>query len=174
MKTLSFAKNSLIILCGPAGCGKSYFAHKHFQISQIVSSDHCRELISDDPTNQRVSPDAFELMNKIIEFRLKFNRLTVADATHLVSTYRRNMIDLAQRFNRPVYLVIFETDLETCTRNNADRTRKVEAEVIVVHMEKFQLAKEQIRSEPYDAIFFINPRDIDELKIEFQNMPEKK
>jgi protein phosphatase len=174
MQVLTFANNSLIVLCGPAGCGKSFFAEKFFRASQIVSSDHCRELISDDPGNQRVSPDAFELMNKIIELRLKFNRLTVADATHLVSSYRQNMIGLAQQYNRPIYLVVFEADLETCTRNNAARIRQVEPEVIAAHLEKFQLAREQIRSEPYEAIFFINPRNIDELKIEFQNMQEKK
>jgi predicted kinase len=167
MKALAFAKNALIVLCGPAGCGKSYFAHKYFRASQIVSSDQCREMISDDPGNQRVSPDAFELMSRIIEYRLKFNRLTVADATHLVSAYRRNMIELARKYNCPVYLVVFETDLDTCAQNNAVRPRKVEPEVIAGHLEKFQLTKDQIRSEPYQEIYFLQPQEINDLQLEF-------
>jgi len=166
MKTLRFEKNSLIVLCGPAGSGKSYFARKFFRPSQIVSSDHCRKMISDSPANQRVSPEAFELMDKIVEFRLKYNRLTVADATHLVAEYRRTMIDLARKYDRPVYIVVFDTDRELCEKNNAARARKVEAEVLAAHQDKFCLAKEQIQSEPYQAVYILTPAELSELKID--------
>ena len=76
---LEFVDNALIILCGPAGGGKSYFAGKFFAPSQVVSSDQCRAMVCDDQANQAASADAFELFFAIIGFRLKHNRLAVAE-----------------------------------------------------------------------------------------------
>ena len=50
---------SLVILIGASGSGKSTFAKKHFKSTEIISSDHCRALISDYESNQYVSKDAF-------------------------------------------------------------------------------------------------------------------
>ena len=167
MKNLKFHTNSLIVLCGPAGSGKTYFAQKYFQPSQIVSSDHFREMISDDANNQRVSLDAFELMNKIIEYRLKFNRLAVADATHILPSYRQPLLNLAKKYDRPIYLVIFESDIKTCCKNNLSRSRQVEQNVIVTQFEKFQRVKEQILSENYTEVYCVKPHEIEDIKIKF-------
>lgn len=43
---------SLIVLIGVSGSGKSTFARKHFQPTEVISSDTCRGLISDDETDQ--------------------------------------------------------------------------------------------------------------------------
>jgi len=166
VKKLSFASNALIVLCGPAGSGKSSFAKKFFHPTQIVSSDECRNLIADDPGNQRVSPDAFDLMHAIIAARLKYNRLTVADATHLSIIYRRPLIELAQKFQCPLYLVLFNADEATCLKNNALRPRQVESVVITRHLEQFRQTHEQIKTEPYRAVYTIEPTDIENLTIE--------
>jgi protein phosphatase len=165
MKDLSFPSNALIVLCGPSGSGKSYFAHKFFRPSQIVSSDDCRKMIADDPANQRVSPEAFELFYKIIECRLKYNRLTVADATHLVVRYRTPLIQLAREYHRPIYLIIFDTDAEHCLKHNALRRRNVHPDVIARHFEKFTQACQAIQSEPFVAVHTLRPEDIETLRI---------
>jgi protein phosphatase len=165
MKDLSFPSNALIVLCGPSGSGKSYFARKFFRPSQIVSSDDCRRMIADDPANQRVSPEAFELFYKIIESRLKYNRLTVADATHLVVKYRTPLIQLAQEYHRPIYLIIFDTDVEHCLKHNALRRRSVHPDVIIKHLEKFTQACQAIQLEPFVAVHTLRPEDIETLRI---------
>lgn len=124
-------------------------------------------MISDDPDNQRVSADAFALMAQIIEYRLKWNRLVVADATHLARHYRQSMLALAAKYDRPIYLVVFDVDGETCLRHNASRPRQVEPAVIAAQMEKFQRAKMQFPTEPYRAVYVVQPRDIERVQIEF-------
>src|SRR5579862_7509868 len=95
---IAIPRNTLAVLIGPAGSGKSFFAAKHFLPTQIVSSDECRALISDDPSNQLVSDHAFDLMRFIIEKRLRLGRLTVADATNLTFETRRPFLKVALQF----------------------------------------------------------------------------
>jgi ABC-type phosphate transport system ATPase subunit len=39
---------ALVVLVGPSGSGKSTFARTHFKSTEIISSDFCRGLVSDD------------------------------------------------------------------------------------------------------------------------------
>lgn len=52
---LSIPNLSLVALVGPSGSGKSTFAHKHFLPTEVLSSDACRGMVSDDENN-RSSP----------------------------------------------------------------------------------------------------------------------
>ncbi|PSB53605.1 hypothetical protein C7B67_02220, partial [filamentous cyanobacterium Phorm 6] len=70
---------SLVILIGASGSGKSTFARQHFQPTEIISSDYCRGLVSDDENNQAATADAFELLHFIVAKRLAAGRLTVID-----------------------------------------------------------------------------------------------
>ncbi|MGH9639585.1 MAG: AAA family ATPase, partial [Bryobacteraceae bacterium] len=74
---------SLVLLIGAAGAGKSTFAHKHFRFSEILSSDQCRALVSDDENDQSATPAAFEVLRCILVRRLRLGRLTVVDATNV-------------------------------------------------------------------------------------------
>jgi protein phosphatase len=51
----------LVLLVGPAGCGKSTFARRHFRPTQVLSSDFFRGLVADDEADQAASRDAFEV-----------------------------------------------------------------------------------------------------------------
>jgi protein phosphatase len=74
---------SLVLLIGPSGCGKSSFARKHFLPTEIVSSDFCRSVVSDDENDQSATGDAFDLLHTIVRKRLARGRLTVVDATNV-------------------------------------------------------------------------------------------
>ncbi|MDB6078143.1 MAG: metallophosphoesterase, partial [Akkermansiaceae bacterium] len=50
---------SMVLLIGVSGSGKSTFAHRHFKATEIISSDVCRGLVSDDENDQTVSSQAF-------------------------------------------------------------------------------------------------------------------
>src|SRR2546423_8050524 len=120
------------MLVGPAGCGKSSFAARHFQPTQIVSSDACRAMITDDPTDQGVTPLAFELMHSITEMRLRCGRLTVADATSLKREDRRPFMKLARRFGFHITAIVFHIPLDVCLARNRSRERVVPAEAIAL------------------------------------------
>src|SRR6185295_7584094 len=86
---------SLIVLIGPSGCGKSTFARKHFKPTEVLSSDYCRGLVSDDENNQAATKDAFELLHFIAAKRLAAGKLTVVDATNVQPESRKPLVALA-------------------------------------------------------------------------------
>lgn len=120
------------MLIGPAGCGKSSFAARHFWPTQVVSSDQCRAMICDDASQQRVTPLAFELMHSIIAMRLRCGRLTVADATNLKREDRRPLMKLARREGFNTAAIVFNLPLDVCLARNARRRRVVPAEAIAL------------------------------------------
>ena len=67
---ISIPELSLVLLVGPSGCGKSSFARKHFLPTEIVSSDFCRALVSDNENDQSATGDAFDLLHEIVRKRL--------------------------------------------------------------------------------------------------------
>ena len=80
--------SGLVVLVGVSGSGKSSFAREHFRPTEIVSSDACRAMVSDDENDQSATPDAFELLNHIVGTRLRRGLLTVVDATNVQSKAR--------------------------------------------------------------------------------------
>ena len=85
---ITVPRRTLLVLCGPAGSGKSTFAAQRFIHTNIVSSDDCRAMICDDEANQQVNRDTFDLFHYIIQKRMYLGRFTVADSTALQSFAR--------------------------------------------------------------------------------------
>nr|WP_262489957.1 AAA family ATPase [Hymenobacter sp. AT01-02] len=50
--SLKLPELSLVLLIGTSGAGKSTFARRLFQATEIVSSDQCRALVADDENDQ--------------------------------------------------------------------------------------------------------------------------
>ena len=163
---IKIPRNTLVILVGPAGCGKSTFAAKNFLPSQIVSSDECREMISDDATNQTVSRQAFELMHLIIDRRLLLGRLTVADATSLTKPSRRALQRLAERHRFNIAAIAFDVSLETCIERNKSRRRCVPDRAIAAQHELFSVALRDIAREGFDYLVVVKESEEDSLKVE--------
>jgi len=159
-------ENTLVVLCGPAGCGKSSFATTFFMPTQIVSSDDCRARVSDDPKNQAVSHHAFDLMYFIIRKRLLLKRLTVADATNLESADRREMIKTARWFGFKAAAFVFDLPLETCLERNAGRERVVPEDAIRLQFEKLGSTRKSIRQEGFNYIFVLDRESQDEATVE--------
>jgi protein phosphatase len=53
---------SLVAMIGATGSGKSTFARKHFRPTEVLSSDYCRGLVSDDENSQAATGDAFDVL----------------------------------------------------------------------------------------------------------------
>ena len=60
---------SLVVLVGPTSAGKTTFAHSKFGEHEVISSDVCRAMVSDDPSSQRATSDAFDVLHAIVEKR---------------------------------------------------------------------------------------------------------
>ena len=77
------------MLIGASSSGKSSFARKHFKPTEIVSSDYCRGMVSNDENSLTASDDAFEVARFITAKRLKNGLLTVIDATNVQEESRK-------------------------------------------------------------------------------------
>ena len=77
-RTLDVPELSLVVLVGASGSGKSTFARRHFLPTEILSSDFCRGLVSDDENAQDATSDAFDVLHYVAAKRMARGRLTVA------------------------------------------------------------------------------------------------
>ncbi len=171
--TIALPRRTLIVLCGPAGAGKSTFARKFVELHQaqgckstsIVSSDYCRAMICDDETNQQVNRDTFDLFYYIIRKRLYQGRLTIADSTALQANARQTLIEIAQRYQYHSCLFVFNMSLQTCLAHDQHqaRGRMVGEKVISYHMQILQQALLDIPHEGWDQIHILDEqhRDMD-------------
>ena len=152
---------TLLVLCGPAGSGKSTFAAQRFPATTIVSSDNCRAMICDDENNQKVNRDTFELFHLIIQKRLSLGRFTVADSTALQPDARRKLRDISRRFGYFCCLLIFNIPPEICMERNKSRHRQVEKQVIPFHNGLLQRALNNAPREGWEQIYVLGEQDMD-------------
>jgi protein phosphatase len=108
----------LVLLIGASGSGKSTFARKHFVPSEIVSSDTCRGLVSDDENDQAATADAFELLHTIVGLRLRRRKLTVIDATNVRAEDRKQAIAVARQWHALPAAIVVNPGEDICHARN--------------------------------------------------------
>ena len=131
---------SLVVLVGASGSGKSTFARKHFKPTEILASDECRALISDDENNQTITPEAFELLYYIAAKRLALGKLVVVDATNVQQRDRRGLLRLAREYHVFPIAVVLDLPERLCHDRNADRPNRNFGPHVVRHQAR-QLRK---------------------------------
>lgn len=112
---------ALVVLVGPSGSGKSTFARAHFKSTEIISSDFCRGLVSDDENSQAATNDAFEVLYFIAAKRLRSGKLTVVDATNVQPEARKPLIALAREYHCLPVALVLDTPERICRERNANR-----------------------------------------------------
>ena len=111
----------LVVLIGATGSGKSSFAARWFKPTEIISSDRCRGLVSDNEADQSVSRDAFDLVAAIASARLKHRRLAVIDATNVRPAERKAWVELARRWHALPVAIVLDPGLDVCIQRNKGR-----------------------------------------------------
>ncbi|GAB4195172.1 MAG: polynucleotide kinase-phosphatase [Roseiflexaceae bacterium] len=112
---------ALVVLVGPSGSGKSTFARTHFKPTEVLSSDACRGLVSDDENDQSATNDAFDVLHYIARKRLAAGRLVVVDATNVQPEARRPLIALAREFHVLAVAIVFDLPERICQERNRTR-----------------------------------------------------
>ena len=112
---------SLVVLIGPSGCGKSSFARAHFKPTEVLSSDFCRGLVSDDENAQAATKDAFEVLHFVAGKRLAGGRLTVVDATNVQPEARKPLVALAREFHVLPVAIVLNLPEKLCHERNQNR-----------------------------------------------------
>ncbi len=163
----------LILLIGPSGAGKSTFAAAHFRSTEVVSSDVCRGLVSDDENDQTVTADAFDLLHMIVAKRLAHMRLTVVDATNVQRQARRSLVRLARDHHALPIAIVFDMPLSTCVARNADRPERAGLHPGVIRRQQSNLKRSlrSLKREGFNRVFiFRSPAEVEATRIRRERM----
>jgi protein phosphatase len=161
---------SLVVLIGPSGCGKSSFCRKHFLPTEVVSSDGCRGLVSDDENDQSATNDAFDLLHAIVRKRLARGRLTVIDATNVQPEARKSLVELAREYHVLPVAIVFDLPEKLCHERNAARAdRQFGSHVVRNQIQQMRRSLRGLEREGFRHIFkFASPEEMDDVSIERQ------
>jgi protein phosphatase len=111
----------LVVLVGASGSGKSSFAKEHFRPTEVLSSDFCRGLVSDDENDQAATKDAFEVLHFIAGKRLAAGKLVVVDATNVQREARKPLVALAREHDVLPVAVVLDVPEKLCRERNRSR-----------------------------------------------------
>lgn len=166
-RVIAVPSPGLVVLVGPAASGKTTLCARHFQPTQIVSSDACRALVADDSADQRVTHAASELAHAIVEERLRHRRLAVLDATSLDEAARGALLTLAARHHLPAVAIALDLPPEECQRLDGLRPdRRVGRAVITRHAAAMRRAVTSLPREGFRSVHRVqSARDAAALKI---------
>ena len=141
----------LVVLVGPSGAGKSTWAQAQFRPDQVVSSDALRALVGESERDQRAGADAFEVLDLVVERRLRRGLLTVVDTLGLDAARRARYREAARRHGMACHAVVFDTPAATCrARNKASGA--VPAGVLSSQLRRWDAERAAVAAEPFDAV----------------------
>ena len=118
---LKIPELSLVVLVGPSGCGKSTFARSHFAPFEVLSSDFCRGLVSNDENDQSATKAAFEVLHYILGKRLERGLLTVVDATNVQPEARKPLVEIARQYHVVPVAIVLDIPERVCEERNRTR-----------------------------------------------------
>lgn len=164
---------ALILLVGPAGSGKSTFARAHFKPTEVISSDYCRALVSDNEGDQSSTPDAFELLHTVVRLRLRRGRLTVVDAVNARPVDRRPLLRRARELDCAAVAIVFDLPDQICVERDRRRPgRSVGERVIGQQREELRRSLATLDDEGFDQIYVFNtPEAVEEAVVKRTPLP---
>lgn len=160
---------SLVLLVGPSSSGKSTFAKKHFLPTEIISSDYCRALVSDDENNLSVTNAAFDVLHFLAAKRLRLGKLTVIDALNLRKEDRAKLVQLAKDNYALAASIVLETPMRTLLDRHALREdRNFGKNIVAKQYDDFKRSLRTIEREGFSYVYYLNPEE--EIKIVRQKL----
>src|SRR6185436_10546564 len=165
---ISIPNLSVVVLIGPSGSGKSTFARKHFLATEVLSSDACRGMVSDDENNQAVTKEAFALLHYVAGQRLALGRLTVIDATNVQPEARKPLVELARQYHSLPVAIVLNMPEKICQERNRLRDER-DFGPHVVRQQQSQLRRHLrgLAKEGFRHVFILErPEDVEGATIE--------
>nr|WP_202507789.1 polynucleotide kinase-phosphatase [Amycolatopsis rubida] len=157
----------LVVLIGASGSGKSTFGRTQFKPTEVISSDFCRGLVSDDENDQSATKDAFDVLNYIVGKRLAAGRLTVVDATNVQPDSRASLVALAKEHDVLPVAIVLDPPESLCVARNADRPdRNFGAQVIRRQRDQLRRGLRSLQKEGFRTVHVLRtPEEIAEATI---------
>jgi F420-dependent oxidoreductase-like protein len=152
---------ALVVLVGPSGSGKSTWAAAQFRPDQVVSSDGLRALVGEGEHDQRAGKDAFDVLDLVVERRLKRGLLTVVDSLALDTKRRAAYRTAAARFGVPCVAVGFDVPADVCRARNRARAGRppVPSKVVSEQLKTWTGVRARLADEGFDAVHLVGASD---------------
>ena len=159
-RDLRIPQLALVALVGVSGSGKSTFARRAFEPFEVLSSDYCRGLVSNDENDQSASRDAFDVLYYIAGKRLAAGRLTVVDATNVQPDARKQLIDVARAHDvLPVAIVLDAPEALCIERNAARPDRNFGADVVRRQHDQLRRSIRHLQKEGFRKVHVLHSVD---------------
>jgi len=164
---LTIPELAVVALVGPSGSGKSSFARKHFRPTEVLSSDFCRGLVSDEENSQAATNDAFEVLYFIASKRLTTGKLVVIDATNVQAEARKPVIALARQFHCIPVAIVFDLPEKLCHERNRNRPdRDFGPHVIRQQSQQLRRSLRNLQREGFRRVHVLHsPEEVDAAEI---------
>ena len=147
----------VVALVGVSSSGKTTFAKTHFKPTEVLSSDHFRALVSDDENNQKVTPQAFDVLYYIANKRLNLGLLTVIDATNVQRHARSSVLRLAKEQNCLAAAIVLNVPEETIRERNKNRPeRELTDKIITQQTEQLRQSIDHLQKEGFRYVYILS------------------
>ncbi|MDQ1356162.1 MAG: hypothetical protein QOG44_535 [Acidimicrobiaceae bacterium] len=150
----------LVVLVGPSGSGKSTWAAEHFRPGQTVASDDLRALVGEGRYDQRAGTDAFDVLDLVLERRLRRWLTTVVDTLGLDATRRGQYQAAAARHGVPCHVVVFDTPGSVCRARNRARDRPVPPKVLTGQLAALAPTRAALADEGFEGVHLAGPVEL--------------
>jgi protein phosphatase len=157
---LTIPELSLVVLIGPSGSGKSTFASKHFLPTEVISSDFCRALVSDDENDQAATAAAFRVLHSIAGERLRSGRIVVVDATSVQPESRKPLVALGREHDCLAVAIVFDLPEKLCVERNRGRlNRNLPSGVIHRQRDQMKRSMRSLQREGFRYVYVLDSVD---------------
>ena len=157
MSTIKIPELCLVTLVGVSGSGKSSFASRHFLPTEVISSDFCRGLVSDDENDQAATNAAFEVLHFITGTRLEGGRLTVVDATNVQPEARGGLLKLAKEHHVLAVAIVLDVPERICAdRDAARQDRQFGSQVLRNQQSQLRRSLRGLRREGFHRVYVLS------------------
>ncbi|PCC68491.1 polynucleotide 3'-phosphatase/polynucleotide 5'-hydroxyl-kinase/polynucleotide 2',3'-cyclic phosphate phosphodiesterase [Nannocystis exedens] len=167
MTQLVIPELAVVAMVGASGSGKTTFARRHFKPTEVLSSDFCRGLVSDDENNQQATGDAFDLLFTIARKRLDRRLLTVIDATNVQTEARKAVLALAREKHAMPVAIVLDVPTKVCLERSQQRSdRSLGAAVVRQQCSLLRQSLRELKREGFRYVYVLRGEEIEAATIE--------
>ncbi|TDQ51411.1 polynucleotide kinase-phosphatase [Actinorugispora endophytica] len=169
-RVLRVPATGLVVLVGVSGAGKSTFAARHFAPAQVVGSDFCRGLVSDDENDPSATEDAFDLLNHIVAKRLERGLLTVVDAANVRRRDRARLVRAAKDNDALCAAVVLDVPEGLARERNRGRAGRGPGDHVIPRQQRdLRAGAKRLDQEGFQRVHVLNgPEEIDSAVLELE------